>query len=208
MTMVRDYETGRFVRVVPIVASPVPPEDRPALGAALGIRLVEVSCDDGRGPCWVPDTKPERTGYVRLKRDGKRRLAHRLALSLVGRTVPAGYQADHLCRNTACCRPRHLDIVTPRTNTLRSTGASAVASVTGICKAGLHLLTPDNLVPAKLRLGARVCLACRRAYEAGYRSANRERDRDRQRARSADPRQRAAHAQRQRRYLDRKRGMS
>lgn len=208
--MARDEVTGRFVKTIPDIAAPVAPEDRLALGTALGVRLLEVDHDPARGACWVPDTKPEPNGYVRLKRDGKRRLAHRLALALVGRRIPQGYQADHLCRNTACCRPRHLDIVTPRDNTLRSTGASAVASVTGICKAGLHLLTDDNLVRAKLKVGVRVCLACRRAYEATYRQSDerRQRDHERQQARNADPIQRAAHAERQRRYVARKRGES
>ena len=121
----------------------------------------------------------------------------------LGSPIPAGMQADHLCRNRACCRPVHLEIVTPRENTRRSTGVAAVASVTGICKAGLHLLTPDNLVPAKLKVGLRVCLACRKAYEATYRAAPERRAREaaRLRARQSTPEYRAAFDEMHRRVL-------
>lgn len=187
-----------------------PPDSLIALSASLRVPLREVVYDPSRGPCWVPQVKAEPNGYVRLKRGGKRRLAHRMSLHLVGRSLPAGMQADHLCRNRACCRPVHLEIVTPRENTRRSTGVAAVASVTGICKAGLHLLTPDNLVPAKLKVGLRVCLACRKAYEATYRAAPERRAREaaRLRARQSTPEYRAAHAEQQRRYVARKRGES
>ena len=39
-------------------------------------------------------------------------VAHRVAYVLAGREIPAGLQLDHLCRNTLCVNPDHLEPVT------------------------------------------------------------------------------------------------
>ena len=40
-------------------------------------------------------------------------------------TVAPGMVRDHLCRNTACVNPAHLEIVTSRENTLGGIGIDA-----------------------------------------------------------------------------------
>lgn len=47
--------------------------------------------------------------------------AHRAAASLhAGELVPSDYVIDHLCRNTACCNPAHLEVVPQVVNVRRS----------------------------------------------------------------------------------------
>ena len=47
--------------------------------------------------------------------------AHRVAYELMRADIPDGLQIDHLCRNTKCVNPWHLEPVTPKVNTRRST---------------------------------------------------------------------------------------
>lgn len=46
--------------------------------------------------------------------------AHRIAYEYAKGAIPEGLQIDHLCRNTRCVNPEHLEAVTPRTNTRRA----------------------------------------------------------------------------------------
>lgn len=48
------------------------------------------------------------------------RRAHRIAYEYAKGAIPEGLQIDHLCRNTRCVNPEHLEAVTPRTNTRRA----------------------------------------------------------------------------------------
>jgi len=73
-------------------------------------------------PCWIPNIKPGKDGYCRLRfggRDSKRPVMHKLALLLIGVEIPPLWQVDHLCRVRSCCRPSHLETVTASENTAR-----------------------------------------------------------------------------------------
>lgn len=52
---------------------------------------------------------------------GKPLYAHRVAYELYVGPIPEGLEIDHLCRNRACCRPDHLELVTHRVNMRRGT---------------------------------------------------------------------------------------
>lgn len=82
-------------------------------------------------------------------------LAHRFSLSLVQPLVE-GLQVDHLCRNTSCVRPTHLEQVTQAENIRRAALHRERATR---CKNG-HEYTPENTyINSK---GNRECLICRR----------------------------------------------
>lgn len=53
--------------------------------------------------------------------------AHRVAYELEREPIPPGLEPDHLCKNRACVRPDHLELVTHRENVLRGDGFYAKA---------------------------------------------------------------------------------
>jgi hypothetical protein len=47
------------------------------------------------------------------------KLAHRLSYECANRSIPEGYDIDHLCRNSRCVNPGHLEAVPHRENLQR-----------------------------------------------------------------------------------------
>lgn len=58
-------------------------------------------------------------GYGQFWWRGKKQMAHRYSWERVNGPIPAGTQLDHMCRNTFCVNPDHLQIVTQCENLLR-----------------------------------------------------------------------------------------
>lgn len=59
-------------------------------------------------------------GHLYLKNFGNN-YAHRLVYEHLIGPIPDGLQLDHLCRNTCCCNPEHLEPVTQKENLRRGT---------------------------------------------------------------------------------------
>lgn len=114
---------------------------------------------DAATGCWIwkPGGAGGRYGYAYPFST-----AHQLAYWLYVGEVPEGLEIDHLCRNTLCVNPDHLEAVTHRVNVLRGKGPSARNAIKTHCKNG-HPFEGDNL--AFNHLGERVCLTCRRKYK-------------------------------------------
>lgn len=67
--------------------------------------------------CWIwLLSKSPRYGYTRL--NNKRIYAHRFSV-MIEKEIPKGFVVDHLCKNTMCVNPKHLDIVLQRENVRR-----------------------------------------------------------------------------------------
>lgn len=124
--------------------------------------------------CWEWKGSREAPGYgmVYVPADPVRGLPqrniriHRYVWELaIGRPPPGSrHQLDHLCRNRACCNPRHLELVTQRTNVLRGDSALAANARRTKCKRGHDLLDPQN-VQIRTRQGrhpSRRCIPCHR----------------------------------------------
>jgi HNH endonuclease len=60
-----------------------------------------------------------RNGYGLVKMKGKMRQASRVAFELVKGEIPDGLEIDHICQNTLCVNPDHLEAVTHRENVRR-----------------------------------------------------------------------------------------
>lgn len=117
--------------------------------------------------CWVWTAGNVQNGYASFRPDagGVLMLAHRFAYEDLRAQIPEGLQLDHLCRNTLCVNPWHLEPVTPRVNSLRSSGFGAVNAAKTECVHG-HRFTPENTRITKR--GKRSCRTC---------AADRERER-------------------------------
>lgn len=98
-------------------------------------------------------------------------LAHRWAYELVVGPIPVGLTIDHLCRNPACVRPSHLEVVTMLENNLRApTSVTAINSAKTHCPKG-HPYDESNtyLMPS----GGRDCRTCINERSARYRARQR-----------------------------------
>jgi hypothetical protein len=128
-----------------------------------------------KGPhCWMWRGGLTGAGYgvfstgSRPKGTLRSKLAHRYAYELLVGPIATGKHLDHLCRETACVRPAHLEPVSPRDNTLRGIGPSALNEIATECKRG-HLFSAENTYVDKR--GERHCRACTN-YRARRRRAN------------------------------------
>lgn len=74
-------------------------------------------------PCWIWQlgTVHGRGGrhYGQVRKNGKSLMAHRLYYEREYGPMPDGLEIDHLCTETLCVRPEHLEAVTHRENMRR-----------------------------------------------------------------------------------------
>ena len=87
----------------------------------------------------------------------KSTLAHRFSYEAFIGKIPKGLTIDHLCRNTLCVNPKHLEAVTLKENILRGNGACARNARKTHCPKG-HPLSGKNLL--NRRRGFRECYGC------------------------------------------------
>lgn len=109
--------------------------------------------------CWNWTGATQGGGYGRFMVErGSLVLAHRYAyITLVG-PIADDLTVDHLCRNTACVNPAHLEIVTRELNALRGSRNAAKTH----CDHG-HEFAPANTYVPPSRPNVRDCRECRRA---------------------------------------------
>lgn len=128
--------------------------------------FAKVAPDPSGSGCLVWMGALDSNGYGRFQDIGGRNMpAHRWLLERVyGRNEQR--VADHLCRNTRCVRPSHLEFVTYSENVLRGVGPArtrAKAAARTHCIHG-HELAGDNLYDYTSEAGkrSRICKACQR----------------------------------------------
>ncbi len=71
--------------------------------------------------CWEWQRHLDPRGYGKVSvGGGRKQLVHRVSYELHVGPIPDGLTIDHLCRNTSCVRPDHLEPVTLRENIRRA----------------------------------------------------------------------------------------
>lgn len=128
--------------------------------------------------CWIWTGILSRSGYGRISTSasGKKRYvsSHRVVYERLVGPIPHGLQIDHLCRNTSCCNPLHLEPVTGRENLMRGFGPSAIAAKRQHCVNG-HPLFGENLITIRVKKPGghirhkRGCRSCMSARTKKYR---------------------------------------
>lgn len=115
--------------------------------------------------CWNWTASKTASGYGQIW-DGQRvAFTHRYAYELLVGPIPEGLTIDHLCRNTSCCNPAHLEAVTQAENNRR---ASAVITQ---CVNGHSYLEGGHLYIRPDR-GHRQCRTCGMERRAALRDAS------------------------------------
>lgn len=108
--------------------------------------------------CWPWTGAILKNGYGAFNTGGGITTAHRLAFRFTMGEIARGVVIDHLCRNRACCNPRHLDAVSNKENCQRGLKGRMVTA----CAKG-HPYTKRNT--GRHATGRRFCRTCRRARD-------------------------------------------
>lgn len=150
----------------------MPPKPRPVI-ERLWTRVEKRGPDD----CWLwtgaTNASPNGRGgpYGKLGDQHPSRktvLAHRVVYAHVVGPIPDGFHVDHLCGNSLCCNPTHLQAVPPAENNARSTSPTAANIVKTHCPQG-HEYTPENTGFRK-GAGFRYCRTCARLAQRAKRT--------------------------------------
>lgn len=146
------------------------PKARPVIDRfAQKIALTSTGCIE-----WIACTNGVGYGSFRLDpdSDSRRVYAHRWSYEHHRGPIPADLHLDHLCRNTLCVNPEHLEPVTLGENVLRGDSSPAINARKARCLRG-HDFSAENTYIHPTN-SSRRCRTCAR-----------ERDRRRSRRRTS-----------------------
>lgn len=119
---------------------------------------------------WTASLNKADRGYGQLRVKGYRHLAHRISYEHFVGPIPSWLEIDHLCKNTVCVNPTHLETVTRAVNLSRSTFGVAgtmasrrIAAMRTHCLKGHPLANNVYLYQLKCGRVMRFCRTCRGA---------------------------------------------
>lgn len=115
--------------------------------------------------CWQWIGAKDCKGYGRIKWAGRVVSAHRLAYETFIAAIPESLEPDHLCRNTGCVHPEHLELVTHRINVLRGVGPTARNARRTHCMNRHEFTIQNTLLHGN---GGRRCRICKNAHHKEY----------------------------------------
>lgn len=109
--------------------------------------------------CWTWTGHTNGRGYGRIGVDGREQYVHRVAYELFVGPIPEGLEIDHLCKNTRCVNPAHLEPVTHDENVRRSEWFIVTNAAKTECVNGHPYREETTYLSPQ---GHRACLVCRR----------------------------------------------
>jgi hypothetical protein len=125
--------------------------------SACWLWLGSVRSKNGYGQFYIRDVKNKKdTNYS----------SHRFSYEIHKGEIPDGLTIDHLCCNTGCVNPEHLEAVTIWENTLRSTNHIGQNSKKTHCLMGHEFNEKNTKVRSN---GKRRCRRCDADWMAEYR---------------------------------------
>lgn len=117
--------------------------------------------------CWTWKASKLKAGYG-LFHDTKLVTAHRWSYKYYKGKIPFGLVIDHLCKNTSCVNPEHLEAVTQQINYLRG---NALSNPRTHCQNG-HEYTEANTLRVTGQRG-RICRTCKSKSNIAYKRRKR-----------------------------------
>lgn len=121
-------------------------------------RLWRSTAVDAATGCWEWQGSRTDDGYGEVRIKSQCFFTHRLGWVATGHLIPEGEQLDHLCRNSPCWSPAHLEPVTNQENTKRGLRGQFRCD---------HNPTGVDIYYSKD--GRRRCAICNRAWQAARR---------------------------------------
>lgn len=119
--------------------------------------------------CWIWNGTRLVTGYGQFYADGGSGLAHRSSYEHFIGPIHDGLEIDHLCRNTTCVNPTHLEAVTHKVNVQRGNHSSHMHKVNIALRARTQCVNGHEYTDANTRWYVckdgrrkRTCRACHR----------------------------------------------
>jgi len=137
---------------------------RKRVGHIKGARKVVESSTREKSGCWNWSKATDIKGYGFAYWNGKTVRAHRLSYESFRGPIPAGMTIDHLCMNTSCVNPDHMEVVTAAENTSRRYRGRTH------CKRGHRITAENTSVHAD---GGKRCRACKKMHDQSRRPMNR-----------------------------------
>jgi len=126
------------------------------------VRFMKKVEKDPNSECWIwkgsnsTKFKNGKNGYGAFETN----TAHRAAYELLIGPIPEGFEVDHLCKNTLCVNPAHLEAVTPLENWRRSDSPTRMKSKQTECING-HSFDHAYIWTDKKGHVHRLCRICR-----------------------------------------------
>jgi hypothetical protein len=114
--------------------------------------------------CWVWKNAKDKDGYGIFWDQTKIIKAHRFSYQLFKDKIPQGLQINHLCKNTSCVNPNHLEVVSCRENLMKGDTIAKQNAEKTHCKRG-HEFNNKN---TRFFKNERYCLPCHQELQRQY----------------------------------------